>query len=684
MKNKKANRLINETSPYLLQHAYNPVDWYPWAEEAFRRAEEEDKLIFLSIGYSTCHWCHAMAHDTFENIPTAEYLNKNYISIKVDREERPDIDNAYMLACQILSQQCGWPLNIIMTPDKKPIFAASYLPPIEAYGMRSFVSILEEINEVWKNDKPRVAELGSTVIQRIRIIQEENTEGEVGRNTLLRAYQDFENNFDEEHGGFGREPKFPTPHNLSFLLRWYKTTAEKKALHMVESTLKKMYHGGIFDHVGGGFHRYATDNRWRFPHFEKMLYDQALITNAYLEAYQVTGKQFYADVARRTLDYVLEELTSPEGGFYCGVDADSQGEEGKFYVWSRDEILEILREDAGLFCEFYGISQTGNFDKDKNVLYISCPPKEFAEKSGISLEEVNSKLKSGLKKLQEARNHRPQPHIDDKILTSWNGMMIKAFALGGRVLNEDRYKLAAIRAGEFAMDNLTDANGTLLRSYRKGKSNINGFLEDYAFLAYGFMELYESTYDTVYLKLAIDLTDKMIDEFYDDEAGGFFSSAKSADSPIQRMKDAADQTIPSGNSIAALLLSELADITENISYSELADELFRTFANSINHMPAVYSQFLSALIYSLGKHRVFIVSENPKDAETKDIVNILNKNLLQDSVVLFKQANNSDLEQIHLSAKDKEAKDSKTLIYVCEQNTCKPPLKGKEELASYL
>lgn len=584
------NRLINEKSPYLLQHAYNPVDWYPWGEEAFKKAIDDDKLIFLSIGYSTCHWCHAMAHDAFSDESTAEYLNANYVSIKVDREERPDIDEAYMLACQLLSNNCGWPLNIVMTPEKKPIFAATYLPSKESFGSRALISILEEIKNIWQNDRNKIIEVGDMVLSRIETIQKETIKEEIGKDTLEKAFDYFTNNFDKNYGGFGSAPKFPSPHNLNFLLNWYKKSKRQHALQMVEKTFNSMYQGGIFDHISGGFHRYSTDNMWRLPHFEKMLYDQALVADAYLEAYQITKNELYADVAKKTLNFVLRELTSPEGGFYSGLDADTEGEEGKFYIWTKDEIYQVLESDTESFCEYYGITEDGNLSAGKNILFESHSTQNPSEKEKINL---------CLEKLYNARSQRTYPHIDDKIITSWNGLMIKSLAFAGQIFNEEKYKTAAIKAAGFIKKQLITAEGEVFRSFREEKSNIAGFLDDYAFLAYGLLELYQSNSDSAHLELAEKITETMISQFYDEINGGFYATSINTDTPLVRMKSAVDQAIPSGNSIAALVLLILENITKNQKYLDMANDTFYCFGYSINRFPASHSQFLIALMRCL-------------------------------------------------------------------------------------
>lgn len=595
MKN-KPNKLINEQSPYLLQHAHNPVDWYPWCEEALSKSIKEDKLIFLSIGYSTCHWCHEMAHDAFSNIEIAAYLNENFVSIKVDREERPDIDEAYMISCQLLSENCGWPLNIVMTPDKKPVFAATFLPSVESYGRRSFLSILQEIQAMWLNERDKVVSVGNIILTRLETIQNEVVNEEINKDTLEVAFNIFSKSFDKIYGGFGLAPKFPTPHNLLFLLGWYKKTQDPYALEMVEKTLISMARGGIFDHLGGGFHRYSTDAKWMIPHFEKTLYDQALIVKAYIQAYLITNNEIYAIVAKKTLDFVLNEMTDLTGGFYAGLDSDTEGEEGKFYVWTKHEISTLLGADAEIFCKFYNITEIGNLESGNNVLFSTNSINELAREYGISIDEIKDKLNSCLKKVSDARAKRPRPAVDDKIIVSWNGLMINSFAFASKIFNDDKYKEAAIKAANFIMDNLIDADSAISRTYRKEKSNITGFLDDYAFLIYGLLELHNLTSENKYFNLSKKLADKIILEFFDTNIGGFFFTSVDSEVPTIRIKYIADQALPSGNSISAIAFLTIGNITGDEKYTNIAKSILSCFGHYINQSPINYSQFLIAFM----------------------------------------------------------------------------------------
>lgn len=499
---------------------------------------------------------------------------------------------------QHLSESCGWPLNVVMTLDKIPIFATTYLPSKESFGRRAFLSVLEEINDMWLKNRDKFFEVGKLILNRIETAQKPVKE-EIEERTLKKAFEIFQKNFDNDYGGFGRVPKFPTPHNLNFLLKWYKKSNEENALEMVEKTLDSMHKGGIFDHIGGGFHRYSTDSMWLAPHFEKTLYDQALIINAYIEAYQITGNELYADIAKKTLDFILRELINSEGVFYSGLDSDTEGEEGKFYIWTRDEIFRLLGTDAELFCIFYGITEEGNLEPGKNVLFISDSIEDFSKKCHLNSDEMKNKFDICLKKLYEARNQRTRPYVDDKIIVSWNGLMIKSLASAGRILNEEKYKSAAIKAAKFIIDRLISPQNEIFRIYRNEKSNISGFLEDYASLIYGFLELYKTTNDDLFLEKAKSLTEKMISEFYDETNGGFFLTPTNFETPLFRIKQVGDYAIPSGNSIATLDLLILKDITKISDYENFANNTFSCFGQSVNQYPTSYSQFLISFMYSI-------------------------------------------------------------------------------------
>lgn len=589
--NKKTNRLINEKSPYLLQHAYNPVDWYGWSEEAFEKARTEDKPIFLSIGYSTCHWCHVMAHESFEDEEVANILNNYFICIKVDREERPDIDSVYMSVCQAITGGGGWPLNLFLTKDKKPFYAGTYFPKTSKYNQTGFIEILESINNVWVGNKDHVLTTADQVVNTLKEHGEDES-FDISKNILSEGFQSFLNSFDAVFGGFSKAPKFPSPHNLSYLLSYYKDTREKRALEMVEITLKSMYKGGIFDHIGFGFSRYSVDEKWLVPHFEKMLYDNALLAIAYIETYEITKDNIYKEVAEKILAYILRDMTSKEGGFYCGEDADSEGVEGKFYLWDFAELYKVLNmEEANLFIKYYGIQREGNFE-GRNIPNLIGEELEDLDKNGLK-----EKLENIRRKLFDYREKRIHPHKDDKILTSWNGLMIAAFAKAGKILNEEKYKDASIKALEFVFTKLQREDGRLLARFRDGESRYLAYLDDYAFIIWALIEVYEGTKEYSYVEKALELNKQMIELFLDKEKGGLFLYGKDSEELILRPKDIYDGAIPSGNSVAAMNMLRLFKITGDINLKEEAESIFKVFGNSINKIPRAHAKTLEALLY---------------------------------------------------------------------------------------
>jgi len=527
---RKANHLINEKSPYLLQHAYNPVDWYPWGEEAFEKARRENKPIFLSIGYSTCHWCHVMEHESFEDSTVAEEMNKTFISIKVDREERPDIDNIYMSVCQLLTGSGGWPLTIIMTPKKKPFFAGTYFPKETRFGRIGIIELTQKIAESWIVERDKINSSAEQIVEAIKNQQNISGNSEITEEAMNNAFEQFKSRFDSQFGGFGSSPKFPSPHNLTFLLRYWKHTGNLDALKMVEKTISSMRLGGIFDHIGFGFHRYSTDREWFLPHFEKMLYDQAMLTSAYIETYQATQNEEYALVAREIIEYVLRDMTSSEGGFYSAEDADSEGIEGKFYVWSIDEIRKILNEkEAQLFITTYNLEQDGNFSEEatkiktgENIPHLKSNLHDIAKRIVLNQSELERRLETIRQKLFAEREKRIHPYKDDKILTDWNGLMIASLAKTARVLDNDKFKNAAIKAMEFILTKMKDSNNRLLHRYRDGEFSIQATLDDYAFVIWGLLELYETTFDINYLKTAIELQNTQNEYFWDEINFGYF------------------------------------------------------------------------------------------------------------------------------------------------------------------
>ncbi|WP_333870971.1 thioredoxin domain-containing protein [Desulforamulus putei] len=680
------NRLINEKSPYLLQHAHNPVDWYPWGQEAFDKARQEDKPIFLSVGYSTCHWCHVMERESFESEDVAEVLNKHFVPIKVDREERPDVDQIYMSVCQALTGSGGWPLTIMMTPDQRPFFAGTYFPKKASYGRPGLIEILEQIAQLWKSERHRLLEVGD---QLTRHLQREATSspGKLPPDILDKAYRLLERNYDTTYGGFGASPKFPTPHNLMFLLRYYQKTKQQKALTMVEETLDAMHRGGIYDHIGFGFARYSVDRKWLVPHFEKMLYDNALLALAFLETYQVTGNPRFGRVAREIFTYVLRDMTSPEGGFYSAEDADSEGVEGKFYVWQPQEVIDILgRVDGELFCRYYDITPGGNFEGSSIPNLIGQNPLQFAEELGISLEDLVEGLEKCRVRLFEEREKRIHPYKDDKILTSWNGLMIAALARGARVFRSERYREAAERAAAFIFHKLRRPDGRLLARYRAGEAAYPAYLDDYAFLVWGLLELYEATFDPGYLEKAAGLTEDMIELFLDREHGGFFFYGKDSEQLISRPKEIYDGAIPSGNSVAAVNLFRLARLTGKTRFEELAHQQLKSFARELERYPAGYSFFMMAAYLSQEPPLEIVLSGKREDPDLRQMIHTVQRAFLPNAVMVVRYEG-TDVDKLAEwlpLTKDKIPVEGKATAYICKNFACREPVTDSGQLQAAL
>src|SRR3990167_2611315 len=680
----KPNHLINEKSPYLVQHAYNPVDWYPWGEEAFQKAAREGKPIFLSIGYSTCHWCHVMEYESFEGEEVAKILNDNFVSIKVDREERPDIDNIYMTVCQAMTGSGGWPLNLFLTPERKPFYAGTYFPKTERYGNPGFIAILKQISNLWKTNKESVLTSSEQVVKILQTVSEPSTTETLTSETLKHAYEQLTGNYDSIYGGFGTSPKFPTPHNYTFLLRWWKRSKDPTALEIVEKTLDRMGRGGIYDQLGGGFHRYATDEYWLVPHFEKMLYDQALLAIAYTEAYQATGKVFFADIAKGIFTYVLRDMTSPGGGFYSAEDVDSEGVEGKFYVWTPDEVIKILGEKEGrIFCDFYDVSKEGNFE-EKNILHVDKALDAFVKLEGIKLEELQEMLSKARAKLFSVREKRIHPHKDDKILTSWNGLMIAALAKGAQALNEQKYAQAAMRAADFILNTLRLKDGSLLKRYRLGEAAIPGHLDDYAYFVWGLIDLYEATFEVKYLKIALELNRLMIDDFLDEKGGGFFFSGKRNEQLIAQTKEIYDGATPSGNSVALMNILRLSRMTGNPDLTNISGQLMKSFAETVNNYPSGYTHFLCALDFALGPTKEIVIAGEPGSDDTSQILKEIRRRFLPGKVVILHPEKDKSIEGIIGFVKEQKAIDGKTTAYICENYACKAPTNDREQIKKLL
>jgi len=674
----RQNRLKDEKSPYLLQHAQNPVDWYPWGEDAFDKAREEDKPVFLSIGYSTCHWCHVMERESFEDEETARLLNDVFICIKVDREERPDIDSVYMKVCQLMTQSGGWPLTIIMTPDKEPFFAATYIPRETRYGRIGLQELIPRIKTLWQTRNAELKANAAEITGALETIKQKSPPQELSKKTLDKAYEYFLKSFDRVHGGFGGAPKFPTPHNLYFLMRYFQRSKKDSALQMVEITLQGMRRGGIYDHIGFGFHRYATDERWIVPHFEKMLYDQALLALAYLEAYQLTRKEEYAQTAREIFTYVLRDMTDAQGGFYCAEDADSEGVEGKFYLWTQEEIKNILPPaDSNLFISLYQHLEDGEIHGMQEL-----PQGHFILHLAPSLGQLPQMTDEIRQKLFAARETRVHPLKDDKILADWNGLMIAALAKGAQILDEPLYLKAAQIAADFIFTNMTDEQGELLHRWRAGDASITGMLDDYAFVIWGLLELYEASWQTNYLEKALTLNRQMMERYWDEKEGGLYFTPHGAEDILVRQKEVQDGALPSGNSVALLNILRLARITADSELENRAAKITEVFSAEVAQYPTAHTQFLAALDFSLGPSYEIVIAGEPESEETKKMIKALRETFLPSKVVLFLPLSDDKREILKIAPflNEFSAADSKTKAYVCTNYSCQKPAENAEKL----
>ena len=685
------NRLAKEKSPYLLQHADNPVDWYPWCEEAFEKAKSEDKPVFLSIGYSTCHWCHVMAHESFEDKRVAELMNDAFISVKVDREERPDIDGIYMTVCQMVTGGGGWPLTIIMTPDKKPFFAGTYFPKGKRFGKAGLLEIIPQIRNYWINKREEIlksAEEISSALARTTIAKNGN---DLTIEIFDKAFSSFKNRFDSKSGGFGHAPKFPTPHNLLFLLRYWKRTGNEEALEMVKKTLTEMRKGGIYDHLGYGFHRYSTDEHWLVPHFEKMLYDQALLILAFTEAYQVTKNELFKRTAEEIIEYVLRDLTSLEGGFFSAEDADSEGEEGKFYLWDENELESILGTDFHVVKKIFNTDKGGNWvdpmiggAPGTNIFHLQKSLEEISGETGIPPEELRYKIENVRKRLFEVREKRIHPYKDDKILTDWNGLMISALSKAAQVFNEKKYSGAAEKAVTFIQNNLFPQNQKLLHRFREGEAGLPAHIDDYAFLIAGLLDLYEAVFNVKYLKSALRLQQMQIDSYWDNENGGFFFTSKDGEKLLIRQKEIYDGAIPSGNSISLLNLLRLGRITGNTELEEKADKLIKAFSVQVSSSPMAFTQFLNGADFALGPTKETVVVGKDGSPETQKMLNLIREKFIPGKILLFKDIDNPEISEIAEFTKELNMIDGKTTIYICENYNCKMPATDLESLDELL
>ncbi len=688
--NSNRNRLSSEKSPYLLQHADNPVDWYPWNDEAFARAREENKPIFLSIGYSTCHWCHVMAHESFEDTQVAALLNESFVCVKVDREERPDIDKVYTAVCHMMTGQGGWPLTVFLTPDKEPFFAATYIPKTSGYGSIGMEELIPRVAAAWHENADRFRQSAAEILSSLRHIWDQPSEGELPGDIQRQAFTQMLGQFDDLFGGFGTAPKFPMPHQLLFLLRYGSRNGDSKVIRMVDKTLSAMADGGIHDHLGGGFHRYSTDPRWLVPHFEKMLYDQALLSLAYVEAFQVSGNTFFRDVAEKILAYVLRDMTSPEGGFFSAEDADSEGEEGKFYLWHRRELEEILLPDeVTLITHYYAVEPQGNFTDEMkggytgyNILHRQHSLADLAVKLKMTQEDLQQRAMDIAEELFKHRGKRSRPHRDDKMTTDWNGLMIAALARAGRVFGKGIYRDAAAEAARFILANLCDGDGRLLHRWREGEAAMPANLDDYAFLVWGLIELYEASFDPHRIAEALALTEELNRYFWDDQGGAYWFTPADGEKLLVRQKELYDGAIPSGNAVACLNLVRLGRITGRHELEKRADQLLKSVAGAIRQMPGGCAQFMIALDFLEGPSCEVVISGVPERDDTQAMLDAVNRIYLPRAVLIYRPAGPADpfLVQLVPYVKDMDMIDGKATAYVCVNHACHTPTTDPMEM----
>ena len=681
-KGSKMNHLANEQSPYLLQHADNPVDWYPWGKEAFKKAKELDRPIFLSIGYSTCHWCHVMEHESFEDDSVAKLLNDSFISIKVDREELPEIDHVYMSVCQAMTGGGGWPLTIVMTPEKEPFFSGTYFPKDKRGGRSGLFQILPMITDAWTSKREDIMTSVGQVKNYLDQLNSKPAGNNFSTELINRAYDQFRNGFDEEYGGFFRAPKFPSPHNLIFLMRYHHSFDNKIALDMATKTLKQMRLGGIYDHIGFGFHRYSTDRHWLVPHFEKMLYDQAMIAMAYTEAYHITGEDIFAQTAREIFTYVLRDMTASEGGFFSAEDADSEGEEGKFYIWTEQEIKEVLGEDYGKeFNDIFSITTPGNYRDESSgkETRLNIPHLKNYNTNG------SNEFESAREKLFNIREKRIHPLKDDKILTDWNGLMIAALAKAAIVLDEPVYLDAAEKAAEFVLHSISKGE-RLLKRYRNGVAALDAHLDDYAFMAWGLLELYEATFATKYLSQALDLMNIMVEDFWDDKNGGFFLGSDQSEKLIVRSKTAYDGAIPSGNSVAVMNMVKLTRITGNTNWAELAEKTIRAFSEDVNRAPTGYTLMLTGFMFDTQNSKEIVIVGDSRNRNTTKFLHTIRASYAPHKVLLFKDTSVSDnrLEQLANWTSTQNSINGKPTAYVCKNFACNQPTSDLQTALSFI
>ena len=694
--NSAPNRLINESSPYLLQHAYDPVDWYPWGEAAFEKARIENKPIFLSIGYSTCHWCHVMKEESFNNPETANLLNDTFVNIIVDKEERPDIDVLYSAISVSMNGSSGWPLNVIMTYDQKPFYITSYLPKENSFGRIGLLDLIPQLQTAWDDENNELNDISEQVADKVKQIASVSRRGELPLNAALleNTFDQLGRQFDEQNSGFGLEAKFPVPHKLLFLLRYWDRTGDKQALDMVESSLQAMRRGGVYDQLGFGFHRYTIDAAWQLPHFEKMLYDQALLSMVYTEAYQATGKTEYAQTAHEVLAYVLRELTAPDGGFFSAEDADSEEREGGFYLWTIDEIRSILTndEEADLFITAYNVTEGGNFSEailgehsSENVLFINRSFSELAKEFQILEVELVSRLDTAREKLFEARAIRFPLHRDEKILADWNGLMISAFAKAGQVFNQPIYIKTAQDAADFVMNEMRDENGRLYHRYFDNAADVSANVDDYAFMTWGLIDLYESTFDVRYLENALEFSEDLLDHFLDEEEGGFYFTPDYGEVLIARQKVSKDRDFPSGNSAAMLNFLRLGRMTANPDLEATAGDIVQAFALQIDGAPSDYALLLSAVDFGIGPYFEIVIAGDPLASDTREMVSTLRSKYIPNKVVLLRPPGESpEILRLAEYLKYNTLRDGLATAYVCINYQCEFPTTDTKKMLELL
>ncbi len=674
------NQLKDETSPYLLQHADNPVDWHPWGDEAFRLAREQDKPVLLSIGYSACHWCHVMAHESFEDEATAEMMNALFVNVKVDREERPDVDDIYMGAVQAIAGQGGWPMTVFLLPDGRPFYGGTYYPKERRMGMPSFTQLMTAVHEAYRSQRANLEKQADNLHQSLKrdvlAIGREDDSGLTG-DMLDEAARALLASIDRENGGFGAQPKFPNPISLEFLLRHHARTGDEEALNLATFTLRQMANGGIYDQIGGGFARYSVDAYWLVPHFEKMLYDNAQLSRLYLHAWQVTGDGCFKSIAEDIYDYILREMTAPTGGFYSATDADSEGEEGKFFVWTIEEAAEALAPVSAeqpraleIAIETYGLTPQGNFE-GSNILHLSRPVDETAIVLGMSLDELSAALAVIKRRLYAVREERVSPSLDDKILTSWNGLMLASLAEAARVLKRDDYLAAARRAGEFLLDQMLSEGGRLYRTHKDGRSKLNAYLEDYANLIDALLELYQSTFEASWFAAARQLADTALMRFRSDD-GGFYDTSDDHESLIVRPRNLQDNVTPSGNAMMAKQLLRLAAYTGEARYDAAAREVLRKLSDAMRQYPQAFAESLNAADMLVGGIAEVAVIGERQDQTTREVLDELQQPFRPNLVTAYSRHDVARHDSIPLLSA-RSMIDGATTVYVCRNFVCKMP-----------